>query len=371
MVQPTTFCNINCTYCYLPERSVKKRMELRTVELLGERILQSGWTADDVTVVWHAGEPLVVPPEWYERAFAVLARHCPPKVRLAQAVQTNGTLIDASWVRLFKAHDVRVGVSLDGPRVLHDSRRRSRNGRGTYDRTMAGIRYLLDAGLPFHVITVLTSDSLACADELFEFYQAEGIKRVCFNVEEIEGVNQTSSLDAKGTDASFRAFLSRFLERVANAPRPFWVRELATSVAMIMATPDVIIPNQQVEPLAILTIDVDGNLSTFSPELIGSHAPEFDDFRFVNLKDGGPEALLAAPGFRRAHAAIVAGVDACRNSCPWFRWCGGGAPANKLSETGSLAATETLYCRLTKQAVMDVVLSQIEAGRLPGMEKAA
>lgn len=371
VVQPTTFCNIACSYCYLPERSIKKRMDLRTVELIGLRVLQTRYVADDATVVWHAGEPLVVPPEWYEKAFGILAAHRPPHVRLGHSVQTNGTLIDDVWVRLFKTHDVRVGVSLDGPRSLHDARRVTRSGRGTFDRTIAGVRRLREAGLPFHVITVLTAESLERPDELFEFYVAEGIARVCFNVEEIEGVNVGSSLATSGSEGAFRAFLTRFIERVAASPQPIWVREVASSVATILTPAGTVVPNHQVEPLAILTVDVDGNLSTFSPELIGTPAPEFTDFRFVNLRDGGPEALLAAPGFARAHAEIQAGVATCRTSCPWFRWCGGGAPANKFFETGSLATTETLYCRLTKQVVLDVVLEAIEKGRLPGMGGAA
>lgn len=366
VVQPTTFCNIECSYCYLPERSAKKRMTPAIVDLIGSRILADGWAAREATVIWHAGEPLVVPPEWYEQAFSILARHCPPDVWLAHAFQTNGTLIDASWVHLFRNHRVRIGVSLDGPRELHDSRRRTRSGRGTFERAMAGVRTLRDAGMPFHIITVLTADSLERADELFDFYIAEGIDQVCFNIEEIEGANRSSSLAGAEREAAFRTFFNRFLTRMAIAPRPIWVREVAASVATIMAARNAT-PNEQVEPLAMLSVDVEGNLSTFSPELMGTAAPEFDDFRFINLKQGGPEALLGSPAFHRAHAAIGAGVDACRRTCRWFRWCGGGAPANKLFENGSMASTETMYCRLTKQATLEVVLGAIEAGRLPGM----
>src|SRR5215212_9404013 len=93
VIQPTPFCNIDCSYCYLPDRSSRKRMSLECVELLGERVLRGGWAADEITAIWHAGEPLVVAPAWYDQAFAVLARHCPANVRLAHAMQTNGTLI--------------------------------------------------------------------------------------------------------------------------------------------------------------------------------------------------------------------------------------------------------------------------------------
>ena len=370
VVQPTTFCNIDCSYCYLPERSIKKRMKAETLELLGSRVLASGWTANNTTVIWHAGEPLVMPANWYEDAFAILARHCPADVRLSHAFQTNATLIDEDWLALFKKHRARVGVSLDGPRALHDSRRRTRDGRGTFDKTVAGVKALQHAGLPFHVISVLTADSLKQPDELFDFYAAEGIDQICFNVEEIEVVNAHSSLSAPGSEDAYRSFLTRFLRRMTEAARPIWVREVASSVAAILS-PKGMPRNEQVEPLVMLNVDVDGNLSTFSPELLGANAPEFDNFRFVNLRDGGPEALLESPAFRRAHAAVTQGVDACKRTCAWYRWCGGGAPANKLFENGSMATTETMYCRLTKQVTMDVVLHAIENGQLPGMKAAA
>jgi uncharacterized protein len=370
VIQPTTFCNIDCSYCYLPERSTKKKMKFETLELLGSRVLASGWIADDTTVIWHAGEPLVMARSWYEEAFAILGAHCPAAARLSHAFQTNGTLINDGWLAFFRKHRARVGVSLDGPRALHDSRRRTRDGRGTFDRTMAGVKALRDAGMPFHVITVLTADSLQHPDELFDFYVSEGIEQICFNVEEIEVANARSSLSAPGCESAYRSFLTQFLRRMSAADRPIWVREVAGSVAAIMSS-NGMPRNEQVEPLAMLNVDVDGNLSTFSPELLGANAPQFDNFRFVNLRDGGPQALLDSQAFRRAHKAVAEGVDACRRSCAWFRWCGGGAPANKLFENGSMATTQTMFCRFTKQATLDVVLRVIENGELPGMKAAA
>jgi uncharacterized protein len=59
-------------------------------------------------------------------------------------------------------------------------------------------------------------------------------------------------------------------------------------------------------------------------------------------------------------ADIAAGIERCRRTCPYFAFCGGGAPANKYFENGSFDSTETLFCRLSKQAVLDVVLDKLE-----------
>jgi len=129
-----------------------------------------------------------------------------------------------------------------------------------------------------------------------------------------------------------------------------------------------------VEPGGILTFDWQGNVSSFSPELIGQHAPAFDDFVFCNPLRDGPDALHDSVSFRTASAAIARGVERCRRDCGYFGLCGGGAPANELCELGTLEGSETLYCRMTKQNIQALNGDDDYAKSLPvyhvGQEKA-
>jgi uncharacterized protein len=97
VVQPTPFCNINCTYCYLPQRSVTTVMEQSTIANLFKKIFASGWTRDGLTVIWHAGEPLVVPISFYEDAFEAIEALRPASLKLRHSIQTNGMLITPAW----------------------------------------------------------------------------------------------------------------------------------------------------------------------------------------------------------------------------------------------------------------------------------
>ena len=74
VIQPTAFCNINCTYCYLPDRNDKHVLAQSTVTRLFTELFASGWTASELTVIWHAGEPLVVPTGFYREAFETIER---------------------------------------------------------------------------------------------------------------------------------------------------------------------------------------------------------------------------------------------------------------------------------------------------------
>jgi len=371
VIQPTPFCNLDCTYCYLPNRSSTARMAGATLERIANVVVAGGWLASDATVVWHAGEPLVMPPAWYEDAFALLQSRCPPGTRLTHAFQTNGTLLSERWLPVVGRPDVRLGISIDGPARLHDLRRRSRTGRGTFASVIRGVRLARSAQVPFHVITVLGRESLSHADALIDFYLAEGIEQVCFNVEEIEGSNLASSLAAHDVEHAFCRFFERIIARLAGLEGPLWIREIASALATLAAPPHELQANIQTTPLAILSIDRDGNMSTFSPELLGSTGSAFGGFHFGNVRECDPGDMFRNEHFLRAWTQILAGVDSCRAGCPWFRWCGGGAPANKYFEAGSFAASETLYCRLTKQLVLETVLRAIEQGQAPALARAA
>jgi len=139
ILQPTPFCNIDCDYCYLPDRRSTARMSLATMRRAAERLLDDKLLAEQLTVVWHAGEPLTLPVGYFEAAIGVLDEVLGGRCRLSHSIQTNATLIDADWCVLIKRHDIRIGVSVDGPVDLHDAHRRTRTGRGTHARVLLSL----------------------------------------------------------------------------------------------------------------------------------------------------------------------------------------------------------------------------------------
>jgi uncharacterized protein len=359
VLQPTPFCNIDCSYCYLPGRKSNARMSLETLDLACRRVFESPFIDRQLEVAWHGGEPLAVPLAWYEEATALIARRCPAEVQLQHCFQTNGLLINREWVRFFRRIGARVGLSLDGPADIHDANRRTRRGHGTHKGAMRALRLLQDQGHEFHVITVLTERVLDHPKRLFDFYVQSGINDVGFNVEEIEGVHLHSSLIGRSVETRFRAFIRSFFEFVWRSPGHLRVRELENAIGVLLT--DEPVRDQQNLPFAIVSIGCDGTISTFSPELLDAHHDRFDGFAFGHIATHRLSAIQDASLFRAISSEIRQGVDACQRSCRYFRWCGGGAPANKLFETGRFDATETMHCRLTCQAMLDEVIAGIEA----------
>ncbi len=361
ILQPTAFCNIDCDYCYLPNRRDKRVMSHDVVEAAVRFVFENGLDASDVTVVWHAGEPLLVPPDWYREAFRRVDAATPPGKRLPHAVQTNGMLIDEAWCALFLEHDVRVGVSIDGPAFLHDARRRTRAGKGTHAAALRGLRLLKEKGVACHVICVVTDAALSHAPEIVSFFHAEGVHDLGFNIEEVEGPNTRTSLARPGVVEDFHRFFDKAVATAEHLTPSLRVREHASMLDMLLHPGfGQLNANSQNMPMAMITVGVGGELFTFSPELAGLRHETYGDFAIGQLPGVTLADVLAHPGFRQQLADIAKGVDLCKRSCAYFDICLGGSPVNKLAECGSFAATETLFCKLAQQVVADVALARLE-----------
>lgn len=363
VLQPTPFCNINCSYCYLPNRDSRRQMTTATLEQAYRWVYSNGLVREPFTVLWHAGEPLVLPIDFYRQAIQLLEEINQDQVAICHSFQTNGTLLDADWCDFIEENNIHLGVSIDGPAFLHDRFRRTRQGRGTLDRTVAGIELLNARMIPFDVLTVVTAETLHYPDELFDFYQSLNIQNVGFNGEEIEGPNKTTSLDQTGVGENFRRFIRRFLELAESVDPPLQIREVESTVQAVYGTHFVPGSRTQVnKPWAVVNVDCEGNFTTYSPELLGITSERYGDFALGNVDRDDLSSVTESPRFLRMEAEVSHGIAQCAATCSYFRFCGGGPPGNKYFEHGTFDCTETLSCRLQLQACVDVTLDYLERG---------
>src|SRR5579859_7905685 len=363
VIQATPFCNVNCRYCYLPDRSSTKRISEQTLSRTFEWLFTEPRLSDPVTIVWHAGEPLVLPLAFYENAFRTAEQCNTQRVRVVHCFQTNGTLINQEWCDFIRHHQVRIGVSLDGPQHIHDTQRVDRAGRGTFDRTMRGIELLQQNNIQPSIISVLAQYALSYPDEVWQFFREHQLTHLAFNVEEIEGVHTQSSLATTESFTRYKRFFTRLLELREHSANPPYVRELDHLIKSMKYTDryaDRKTGGQENEPLAILSFDCEGNISTFSPELLTMSHPEYGNFTFASVFGGTLEDMLTSQKFGEIHTQIQRGVSSCRESCHYFAFCGGGAPSNKLCENNAFDTTLTMRCKLGKQAIVEAVLDYLE-----------
>ncbi len=170
-------CNMECTYCfYLDKQALFPRSSLRMTPEVVRAVLQDAIDASPDTAIqfcWQGGEPTLRGLDFYREAFAVARRIVPPGRHFAWSMQTNGVLIDERWAEFLARHDVLVGLSIDGPRDVHDRWRVDRGGRGTWAKVMRAARLLHDQGVRFNTLTTVHPANQHRGAEVYRFLRDE------------------------------------------------------------------------------------------------------------------------------------------------------------------------------------------------------
>jgi uncharacterized protein len=347
IMQPTTLCNLDCQYCYLPHRAVDRRMSVATANAVARTVNAWARASRRFSVVWHGGEPLAA-------GRAHLGALLAPFHGVEHHIQTNATLIDDAWCEFIAERGIRVGISIDGPAVL-TTQRVSRAGRPAYDQIVRGVGALRRHGIPFAALCVVSDPQPGLAGQLYEFFLELGCYALGINVEEREGVNTRSNTHA---DRAVRAFWAELAAAWRAAPE-LELREIEWALryagAVLAGAADELLPRQH-DPIP--TIAYDGRVVLLSPELAGFTDPAYGDFSSGDVAQTPLDEIVAAAAALPVGwvAEYLAGVEACRSSCRYFGFCGGAHAANRYFEHGRFDGTETDHCRNSKMRLLEGVL---------------
>jgi uncharacterized protein len=368
VIQPTSLCNLDCSYCYVPNRLDAKRLDMRTLERLFGLLSLSSIVSSvsEVEVLWHAGEPLTVGLNFYKEAFSVIERCVGSRFKVKNTIQTNATLLTAQWCEFFLQHNVGVGISLDGPQSFQNTQRRKRDGSGSFEAAMRGIALLRDYSIPVSALCVLTVMSLNEPDAIFWFFANSGIHNLAFNVEETEGVNFRSSLVSYEQNRSvnlYSRFMTRLLQLNRSQGNPLEIREfhsLAQNMLRRKESTSYVTEVAEQKLGAILTMTKEGEITSWSPELASADENRFKQIVLGNVNGASSlDILLQSERAKQIQTEIDDGVAKCRAECKYFAICGGGSPSNKFFETDTFSSTKTLQCSLHIQALSEVIFRSL------------
>jgi uncharacterized protein len=187
MIKPSgAECNIDCEYCFylhkseLLAQSTRARMDDVTLERHIKQYIE-GQTGEEVVFSWQGGEPTLMGLAFFEKAVALQEKYAKPNQRISNDLQTNGIALDAEWCSFLKTHGFHVGLSIDGPRELHDIYRKTRNGKPTFDYVVAAAKMLHEAEIPFAALCVVNRINAKHPLETYRFLADEiGTWRIQF-----------------------------------------------------------------------------------------------------------------------------------------------------------------------------------------------
>jgi len=179
-------CNLRCTYCYYRGSghaepgagSSLPRMRADVLEAVLRAYLQTNQAI--YSMVWHGGEPTLLPCAFYKEAVALQKRFAPPGARIANSIQTNGTLVTDELAAFMAHYRFLCGVSLDGPPPIHDAGRKTKAGHGTHAAVAKGIATLVGAGVPVNFLVLVSAANVRQPLEVYRYLKRRGATHIQF-----------------------------------------------------------------------------------------------------------------------------------------------------------------------------------------------
>lgn len=177
-------CNLNCEYCFYLEKealfgeSEKFRMSDAVLSSYISKYIASQPTPE-VEFVWQGGEPTLLGLDFFRRVIALQAPFVHQK-KITNNLQTNGTLLNDEWCQFLKKHNFMVGISLDGPKDIHDRYRRDRTGQATFDKVMQGVKLLQKYNVNYNVMACVARETAYKPLEVYHFFKELGVEFIQF-----------------------------------------------------------------------------------------------------------------------------------------------------------------------------------------------
>jgi uncharacterized protein len=177
-------CNLNCEYCFYLEKKAlfgageQYRMSDEILRAYIPNYITSQPTPV-VEFVWQGGEPTLLGIDFFKRVIE-LQKPFDGRKTITNSLQTNGTLLTDKWCAFLKKHNFMVGISLDGPREIHDRYRRDRAGKGTFDKVMLGLRLLQKHKVEYNVLACVAQETAKQPLDVYRFLRGEGIEFIQF-----------------------------------------------------------------------------------------------------------------------------------------------------------------------------------------------
>ncbi len=176
MIKPVgSLCNLDCDYCYyLGKADLYGGHQPKMSEELLERYISQYIEAvqvPTVTFCWHGGEPLLAGIDFYEKAVALQNKYRGNK-KIENSLQTNGLLINPDWCDFFRQNNFLIGLSLDGPKDIHDAYRHDRGGHPTFDRVMHALEMMAISRVEYNTLSTINNRSAGQGKRVYQFMRS-------------------------------------------------------------------------------------------------------------------------------------------------------------------------------------------------------
>jgi uncharacterized protein len=324
----STDCNLDCSYCYYRESLEGSRVRRRIQREMLERFLPEymDYVADTgvANLAWQGGEPTLAGLDFFHWAVELEAAAARRGTVIANALQTNATLLDDAWGEFLAEYRFLVGVSIDGPEEVHDAERKDRGGHGTYRRVMAGVDVLRRHRVELNVLCVVGPHNVARGRDLFRFFRREGFKHLQFiPAMDFQAMEPGKPPAYLITPAEYGAFLTEVFDEWYEGGRPsISMRTFDNFLQSYLGVPNELCVHGDRCDAGLV---VEHNGDVYPCDFYVHPA-----WRLGNIFEATLAEMAASPG-RLSFVGQKSPLPRECRQCEWLAFCKGGCPRNRFS----------------------------------------
>ncbi len=328
LVKPVSAdCNLACEYCFYSPKSAlypETKRHLMSDEILAEFISQyMSLVGQHVSFGWQGGEPLLTGLDFFQRVVTYQQQFGKPGQVVGNGFQTNATLIDDDWARLFKRYNFLIGVSLDGPADVHDFYRRDHAGRPSFERVMKSIEILKRHGVEFNILTLLNQKNVTQPERLYDFFVTHGFQYFqfipCIEKDAITKKAANFSI----TPGQYGEFLCKMFDLWMGEGRPSTYMRLFDALLMAYAGEE--------QPCCVFRKNCgDYVVVEYNGDVYACDFFVEPDWFLGNLMETPLKEIVASTKFNEFRERKSQHVQKCLQ-CQWLSLCNGGCPKDRTA----------------------------------------
>ena len=359
-------CNLKCDYCYFffgGDDTWKLHppvVSRQVIEDLGAFAARGAhdYGLDVITLIFHGGEPLLMKRPKFAEMCDALRRH-ENGFHFDFGLQTNGVLVDDEWISLFERYKVSVGVSLDGTRAINDRHRLDHRDRGSYDRTVAGLRLLQASAAHSKIFTpglLSVINPIADGGEVYRHFAHDlGVDRMSFLTPDYTWDSGVNEPVIRGVERFLLDCLRAWLQDKNPNIRIRVFSELLT--AMIDDRAMEVLQTYRDDYRNIISVSSNGDLGP--EDTLRILDPRFGSMG-LNVAKSELRDLVESDAWRAQESAATQRPNACQG-CGWWKICKAGRPINRYSKAMGFS-NPSLYCSGLKDIYAEIAAFLVRNG---------
>jgi uncharacterized protein len=343
LIKPaSSACNLHCKYCFYLDEAEKRRqssygmMSAATLEAIVRKALEYGEV--QVGFAFQGGEPTLAGLDFYRQLLELQQKYNRKRVAISNSIQTNGLLIDADWAQFLVENHFLVGLSLDGPKEIHDWNRIDAKGMGSYNRVAKTVALFNRYRVEYNVLSVVTKSVARHIGQVYHFFVKQGFQYLQF-IPCLDGLGEAPGQNPYSlTPELYEDFLKRLFDlwyRDFQNGRRVSIRMFDNILQLLLGYPP---ESCDMKGFCSVNLVVEADGSVYPCDFY-----VLDQWKMGNIYDNSVSDLLqSATG--RAFATVSQGIVGQCGQCEFYRICRGGCRRNYEPITGGEITHKNYFC---------------------------